>query len=58
MLIPCLTYFSTLKMETIFSSETSVGFRRITPRYIPEVCGWLYLFALGYLTTLSVVSFG
>jgi hypothetical protein len=28
--------FSTLKMEAIFSSETSVDTERTTPRYIPE----------------------
>jgi hypothetical protein len=28
--------FSTLKMEAIFSSETSVDFQRTTRRYIPE----------------------
>jgi hypothetical protein len=29
-------YSSTLKMEAIFSSETSVDFQRTTQRYIPE----------------------
>jgi hypothetical protein len=29
-------YSSTLKMEAICSSETSVGFQRTTQRYIPE----------------------
>jgi hypothetical protein len=28
--------FSTLKMEAICSSETSVGIQRTTQRYIPE----------------------
>jgi hypothetical protein len=35
-LVPCSASSSTLKMETICSSETSVDFRRTTPRYIPE----------------------
>jgi hypothetical protein len=29
-------YFSALKIEATFSSETSVHFQRITRRYIPE----------------------
>jgi hypothetical protein len=33
---PCSVYSSTLKMEAICSSETSVGFQRTTRRYIPE----------------------
>jgi hypothetical protein len=36
MLVPCSAYFSTLKMEAICSSETSVEFQRTTGRYIPE----------------------
>jgi hypothetical protein len=32
----CSAYFSTLKMEAICSSETSVDFQRTTQRYIPE----------------------
>jgi hypothetical protein len=36
MLVSCLAYSSTLKMEVICSSETSVDFQRITWRYIPE----------------------
>jgi hypothetical protein len=31
-----LGYFSTLKMEAIYSSETSVDFQWTTRRYIPE----------------------
>jgi hypothetical protein len=34
-LVSCSTY-STLKMEVICSSETSVDFRRTTRRYVPE----------------------
>jgi hypothetical protein len=32
----CLTYFSILKMEATFSSETSVDFQQTKRRYIPE----------------------
>jgi hypothetical protein len=35
-LVSCLAYSSILKMETIFSSETSVHFQRTTRRYVPE----------------------
>jgi hypothetical protein len=35
-LVSCLAYSSTLKMEAICSSETSVGFHGTTRRYIPE----------------------
>jgi hypothetical protein len=35
-LVSCLAYTSTLKMEAICSSETSVDFQRATRRYIPE----------------------
>jgi hypothetical protein len=35
-LVSCTVYSSTLKMEAIFSSETSVGFQRTTWLYIPE----------------------
>jgi hypothetical protein len=35
-LVSCLAYSLTLKMETTFSSETSVGFHWITQHYIPE----------------------
>jgi hypothetical protein len=31
-----LAYFSTLKMEAIYSCETTVDFQRTTWRYIPE----------------------
>jgi hypothetical protein len=36
-LVSCSVNSSTTKMETIYSSETSVGFQRTTWRYIPEV---------------------
>jgi hypothetical protein len=32
----CLVYSSTLKMEALFSSETSIDIERTTRRYIPE----------------------
>jgi hypothetical protein len=35
-LVSCSAYYSTLKMEEKFSSETSVKFQRTTRRYIPE----------------------
>jgi hypothetical protein len=37
-LIYCSGYCSTLKMEAIYSSETSVDFQWTTQRYIPEHC--------------------
>jgi hypothetical protein len=36
MLVSCLAYSSTLTMEAVYYSETSVGFHQITRRYIPE----------------------
>jgi hypothetical protein len=36
MLVPCSAYSSTLKIEAISSSETSVDFQRTTWRYVPE----------------------
>jgi hypothetical protein len=36
-LISCSAYSSALKMEAIFSSETSVEFQRTTRRYIPKI---------------------
>jgi hypothetical protein len=36
MLVSCLAYSSTLKMEARCFSETSVDFQRTTRRYIPE----------------------
>jgi hypothetical protein len=36
MLVPCLAYSSTPKIELICSSETSVDFHRTTRRYIPD----------------------
>jgi hypothetical protein len=35
-LISYLAYFSLLKMDAIFSSETSVDFQRNTRHYIPK----------------------
>jgi hypothetical protein len=35
-MVSCLTYSSTPKMEAPFVSETSVGFKRTTGRYIAE----------------------
>jgi hypothetical protein len=34
--ISCLAYYSTMKMEVVCPSETTVDFRRSTQRYIPE----------------------
>jgi hypothetical protein len=36
MLVSCLAYSSTMKMEATYSSETSVDFQRTKRRYIPE----------------------
>jgi hypothetical protein len=36
MLVSCLAYFTTLRVEAICSSETSVEFLMTTLRYIPE----------------------
>jgi hypothetical protein len=36
LLVSCTVYFSTLKMEVVFSSETSLDFHHTTLRYIPE----------------------
>jgi hypothetical protein len=36
MLVSCLAYSSTLKMKSICSSKTLVGFQRTTRGYIPE----------------------
>jgi hypothetical protein len=35
-LVSCSAYSSALKMEAIYSSETSVDIQRTTRRYIPE----------------------
>jgi hypothetical protein len=35
-LVSSLAYFSTLKIEAIFSSKTSIDFQQTTRRYIPE----------------------
>jgi hypothetical protein len=35
-LVSCLAYSSILKMESTYSSETSVDFQRTTRRYVPE----------------------
>jgi hypothetical protein len=37
LLLPCLTYSSTLMMEEICSHETSVDFQQITRRYMEAV---------------------
>jgi hypothetical protein len=54
-LVSCLVYSSTLKMEAIFSSKTEVDFQRSTRRYIPQdrtpppvpnfnrICGWVHV---------------
>jgi hypothetical protein len=36
MLVSCLAYSSTLKMEITYSSETSISFQRTVRRYIQE----------------------
>jgi hypothetical protein len=36
MLVSCLAYFLTLKMEATGSSKTSVDFQQTTEHYIPE----------------------
>jgi hypothetical protein len=36
LLVSCLAYSSTLKMDAKYSSETSAGFQRTIRRYIPE----------------------
>jgi hypothetical protein len=36
LLVSCLAYSSTLKMEAVSTSETSVDFYRIERRYTPE----------------------
>jgi hypothetical protein len=36
MLVPCMVYSLTMKVEAICSSETSVDFHRTTRRYIAE----------------------
>jgi hypothetical protein len=36
MLVSCLAYSSTLKIEDTYSAETSAEFQRTTQRYIPE----------------------
>jgi hypothetical protein len=43
LLVPCFSYSSTLKVEAIYSSETSIDFQRTTRRYIPE-CWTLQMF--------------
>jgi hypothetical protein len=40
----CSAYVSTLKMEAICSSETSVDFQRTIQRYTPEDCTLQFLF--------------
>jgi hypothetical protein len=36
MLVSCVVYLSTLKMDAIYSSETSDDFHRARPCYFPE----------------------
>jgi hypothetical protein len=36
MLVSCLAYFTTLKMEAVYSSEKSVDVHWVTRRYTPE----------------------
>jgi hypothetical protein len=43
-LVSCSPYFSTLKMEAIFSSEMSVDFRRTTRNDMPEDITSLFIF--------------
>jgi hypothetical protein len=57
-LVSCSAYFSTLKMEAVCSSETSVDFQRTTWRYIPEYCTlqehWtIYLTLVEYLLKIQ-----
>jgi hypothetical protein len=54
-LVSCSAYSSTLKMEAICSSETSVDFQRTTLRYIPEDC-ILQGTSLYYLTNFMELS--
>jgi hypothetical protein len=55
----CSTYFSTLKMDALFSSETSVGFQLTTWRYIPEdsALHLRFIILFLYTTTLQVSEF-
>jgi hypothetical protein len=48
MLVSCMAYSSTLKIEVICSSETSVDFQRTTRRYIPEGSTLHYTFCSIY----------
>jgi hypothetical protein len=48
MIVSCLAYSSTLKMEARCSSETSVDFQRTTRRYIPEDGTLHSYFSFGY----------
>jgi hypothetical protein len=41
LLATCLTYFCTLKMEGVYSSEASVNIYQATRRYVPEDSGHL-----------------
>jgi hypothetical protein len=36
LLVACLAYFSTLKMDAVYSSEMSVNFYQTTWHHIPE----------------------
>jgi hypothetical protein len=42
MLVSWVAFSSTLKMEAICSSETSVGFQQTTRRYIPRIENFSY----------------
>jgi hypothetical protein len=62
MLVSCLAYSSTVKIEATCSSETSVEFHRTTRRYIPEdrtlhnhCCEYLKSYNM-FLISLSVFS--
>jgi hypothetical protein len=47
--------FSTLKMEAIYSSETSVDTQRITRRYIPDG-GTLHSIFMSFVQSVRQVS--
>jgi hypothetical protein len=61
LLVSGLTYSLTLKMETIYSSETSVNFQRTTRNSVPEdialhlntVYGVLLITSNGWIATMS-----
>jgi hypothetical protein len=47
-LVFCSSYPSILKMEAIYSSETSIGFKRTTQRYILKYSTLLYIISYMY----------